>query len=97
MTGWAVFARATRFGETLSPGTAAASDVTLSEQWIVDLEGNVDITSRVNLAVGANNVFDTYPDNVPAGLNFNGILPFSSFSPAGFNGRYVYGRVRVNW
>jgi len=91
------FARATRFGETLSPGGAPASDVTLSEQWVIDLEGNVDITSRVNLALGANNVFDTYPDNVPAGLNFNGILPFSSFSPAGFNGRYVYGRVRVNW
>lgn len=91
------FVRGTRFGETLSPGAAAASDVALSEQWVIDLEGNIDITERVNLALGANNVFDTYPDNVPDGLNFNGILPFSSFSPAGFNGRYVYGRVRVNW
>ncbi len=91
------FARATRFGETLSAGTAPANDVQLSEQWVIDLEGNIDITDRVNFALGANNVFDSYPDNVPAGLNFNGILPFSSFSPAGFNGRYVYGRLRVNW
>ncbi|MCH8488667.1 MAG: TonB-dependent receptor [Oceanicaulis sp.] len=91
------FARATRFGETLSPGGTAASDVQLSAQWVVDLEGNFDLTDRVNFALGANNVFDTYPENVPNGLNFNGILAFSSFSPAGFNGRYIYGRVSVSW
>lgn len=94
---WGATARATRFGETISPGTTAASDVTLGPKTIIDLEGRFDINDRVQLAVGANNVFDEYPDETPDGLNFNGIFPYSGFSPFGFNGRYVYGRVSVNF
>jgi iron complex outermembrane receptor protein len=54
----------------------------------------------VELAVGANNLFDTYPSNLPAGGAFgsNGyFIPFSQFSPAGFNGRFVYGRASIRF
>jgi iron complex outermembrane recepter protein len=30
-------------------------------------------------------------------LNTTGAAPFTSFSPFGFNGRFVYGRLSVNW
>ena len=50
------------------------------------------------LAVGVQNLFDVYPDRVPGNLNANsGLLGFPFYSPFGFNGRYIYGRVGVNF
>lgn len=93
-------ARANQFGTVLIPGIDAARDQVLSKQWVTDLEARVGLMDRVEFAVGANNVFDTYPDRVRFGLvngqnyGLNGyFIPFSQFSPSGFNGRYVYGRV----
>ncbi|MGY6550312.1 MAG: TonB-dependent receptor plug domain-containing protein [Erythrobacter sp.] len=64
------------------------------------------IANRFELAFGANNLFDEYPtpnptgrgvDPVtgnPANLSVNNyFLPYSSFSPFGFNGRFFYGRL----
>lgn len=64
------------------------------------------IGEGLEFAVGANNVFDQYPTVAPTGravdpvtgqqanLSVNNyFLPFSSFSPFGFNGRFLYGRV----
>ena len=51
----------------------------------------------VTLALGADNLFDVYPRQVPPNLNTTGAGPFSSFSPFGFNGRFVYGRMSVRW
>ena len=49
------------------------------------------------LMVGADNVFDVYPDeNIPAASN-SGIFPYNQISPFGFNGRYLYGRFAVNF
>jgi iron complex outermembrane receptor protein len=61
---------------------------------------------RIELAVGANNLFDTYPTPVPVGAAgttaggttayfpaTNYVAPFSNYSPNGFNGRFVYGRI----
>ncbi|MEE2691422.1 MAG: TonB-dependent receptor [Pseudomonadota bacterium] len=91
------FVRVTRFGETLSAGTSEATDVLLSPQWVLDLEASAEITDNVRVALGANNLLDSYPDNVPFSQSNAGTLPFSSFSPAGFNGRYVYARLAVSW
>jgi iron complex outermembrane receptor protein len=64
------------------------------------------IASRFEVAFGANNLFDEYPTRAPTGRgtdpltgnprNYsvnNYFLPFSSFSPFGFNGRFLYGRL----
>lgn len=91
------FVRATRFGEVYAPNATPENDFTLDPQWVVDIEGDVDVTERLNFAVGANNVFDSYPDRTPDNLSLNGVLAFSSFAPAGFNGRYVYARARYAW
>ncbi|MFA9200353.1 MAG: TonB-dependent receptor domain-containing protein, partial [Cypionkella sp.] len=93
-------ARANQFGTVLIPGIDAARDQVLAKQWVTDLEARVGVMDRIELALGANNVFDSYPDRVRAGLvggqnyGLNGFfIPFSQFSPSGFNGRFVYGRV----
>lgn len=100
---FAGFVRATRFGETIDPGTAAdgSGDEVLSPKTIVDAEFSADITEGLNLAFGANNLFDEYPDvtaETPAlDGTFSRIFPFSGFSPFGFSGRYIYGRIRYSW
>ena len=103
--------RANRYGSvfvaaagalTDAPGTLLA-DVTLSPKWITDAEIRVHPFGEergIQLAIGANNLFDVYPDRLPAGpgvLINNFFLPYSSFSPFGFNGRFVYGRASVEF
>ncbi|GGE05474.1 TonB-dependent receptor [Tsuneonella deserti] len=97
-------ARTNRFGEVLIPGADEARDQTLGKQWVTDLELRAKVMERLEFAVGANNVFDSYPDRVRYGLvdgqNYgqNGyFIPFSQFSPSGFNGRFVYGRVSLDF
>lgn len=79
---------------------AAPGDITLTPKWVVDLELRAKLVEKITVAVGANNLFDEYPDRLPFGIvngvNFganNAFLPYSSQSPFGFSGRFVYGRV----
>lgn len=83
---------------------AAPGDITLSPKWVLDLELRVNPLENVQLAVGANNLLDEYPDRLPFGtvdgFNFglnNSFLPYSSQSPFGFSGRFLYGRVSVDF
>ncbi|WP_435416692.1 TonB-dependent receptor [Parerythrobacter aurantius] len=88
-----------RIGKGDAPG-----DITLSPKWVVDLELRVNPLENLQLAVGANNLLDEYPDRLPfgvvKGVNFgvnNSFLPYSSQSPFGFSGRFLYGRVSVDF
>ena len=113
--------RTTRFGEVLSPGSTlplapdqasftalGPDDVELSPKWITDIELRFDITKALRLAVGADNVFDVYPDRLPFGARGaalgGGNFPqnqqynaYSIFSPFGFNGRFLYGRISADF
>jgi iron complex outermembrane receptor protein len=89
--------RVTRYGEVLSPGTTAANDFMLSPAYLVDLEGRWNVSERVRLSLGADNLTDEYPDPLPATLDSTSNTPFSNYSPFGRSGRYVYGRLTVNW
>lgn len=82
----------------------APGDFTLTPKWVVDLEVRYNPVEFIQLAVGANNLFDEYPDRLPfgtvGGVNFgvnNSFLPYSSQSPFGFSGRFLYGRVSVEF
>jgi iron complex outermembrane receptor protein len=97
--------RSTRFGEVFSPAVNPLDDVVLTPKWITDIEGRLQLTDNVGVAVGANNVLDVYPDINPVGPRPGGgffpqnnyFLPYSVFSPFGFNGRFVYARAIVEF
>ena len=91
-----VTARATRYGKILAPGTAANLDFWMSAKTLVDLEGRYALTKQLSLAVGADNVFDQYPDSYPAALNTTGNAPYSNYSPFGRSGRFVYARLNYS-
>ena len=115
-----VTARTTRYGKVVSPGAAAPisdppsltapspDDIVLSAKWITDFEVRLHGRDGVEFAIGANNLFDVYPDRSPFGARpasaGGGVYPanqeytpYSIFSPFGFDGRFVYGRVSVNF
>jgi len=94
---WGATARATYYADVLQPGSTAAADYSTGAKTTVDLEGRFQVTDRVGVAIGVDNVFDEYPDFVPANLNSNGVLGFPYYSPFGFNGRYGYARLSVKW
>ena len=90
-------ARVTRYGEALDPGTTAALDFELGSATLVDLEARFDATDRIRIALGAENVFDEYPDAFPVARNGTGNTPFSNYSPFGRSGRYLYGRLSIGF
>ncbi len=94
---WGVTARATRYGEVLSPGTTEAFDFTLKAKTIVDLEARYAFTRQFSLAVGADNLFDQYSETLPPALNTTSNTPFSNYTPFGNNGRYVYARANYSF
>jgi iron complex outermembrane receptor protein len=85
--------RATRYGEVLSPGTTPAFDFVLSPKTLIDLEGRWDFNDAIQLAFGAENLFDEYPDALPITLNTTGATPYTNYSPFGRAGRFWYARL----
>lgn len=93
--------RATRYGETSDPSSIPARNEVIEEEWLVDLDITWDITDSVWVGLGANNLFDEYPDPtrdlVDEVTTFSRIFPYSGFSPYGFNGRFVYGKLGMRF
>lgn len=72
--------------------TAASFDQTFGARVLVDLEVGYDINDKFRLAVGADNLFNTFPDkDLRIGQNNNGIV-YPQFSPFGFSGGFWYVR-----
>ena len=86
-------------------GRNAADLGVVSESWLypsysgkalLDVELGIPFRENVTLAIGGENVLNTYPD-----VNQNGILTvgnyYSQFSPFGFNGANFYVRLNYSW
>ena len=66
---------------------------------IVDLEASISISEdsdQVTLAVGGQNVFDTFSDRSDLLAGALGV-PYSQFTPWGFSGGYYYARINYRW
>lgn len=93
--------RTTRYGEVEDPSSIEARNEIIPSEWITDLDVRVAITDGLSVSVGANNVFDVYPEatrnSVDEVTTFSNIFPYSGFSPYGFTGRFVYGKVNYTF
>jgi iron complex outermembrane receptor protein len=69
----------------------------LTAKTVVDLEARYQVTDKIKLAIGADNLLDEYPDPLPPLLNTTGATSFSNYAPFGRSGRYVYGRVTLGF
>ncbi len=88
--------RATHYGRIIVPQTNLALTYDLAPAVIIDGEIRAEVAG-FDLALGANDLLDEYPSVTPTTVNPNGPIAFSSFSPFGFNGRYVYTRIGYKW
>jgi iron complex outermembrane receptor protein len=61
---------------------------------LFEAELGYPLTRWLDFSIGAENIFDVFPDKVPADNNYFGILPYSG-SSFGYNGRYLYTRIRA--
>ena len=62
---------------------------------IVDLQGSIALGGGATLAVGGQNVFNTYPDESARAMSVG--EKYSEYTPWGFNGAYYYVRVGYGW
>ncbi|WKE65942.1 TonB-dependent receptor [Gallaecimonas kandeliae] len=82
-------ARVNYFG-TYSIGYSSGP-VKYDHRWVADLAVKYFATDHLALTLGAQNLFDTYPEKRPEDNNFNGIFVYPlTNSPFGFNGGYYY-------
>ncbi len=83
--------RESRYGEYCLVDRQVVEQV-FEAEWLTDLEIGYEFP-RFTWAVGAQNLFDTFPDrNLELNSNL-GIFTYPSHSPFGMNGRFVYSRV----
>jgi iron complex outermembrane receptor protein len=97
LNNFAATARASYYGDVLQPGGTPAGDFRTGEHTLLDLEGRYRFSDNISIALGVDNVFDEYPDAVPAPLNTSGVVAFPFYSPFGFNGRFSYARLTLGW
>jgi iron complex outermembrane recepter protein len=76
---------------------------TFDSTWTTDLDIAYKFSKNVVFAIGGNNVFDTHPSKwdglsgAGAYYGYNGILPYSLYSPIGQSGAYYYARATIKF
>jgi len=97
---WQTTLRATRYGEVADISTTSEGDEYLDAKWITDLEVAYRPNDAWKFAVGANNLFDQYPqatvDNIGYS-NFGQIFPYTPYTPYSLDGRFLYGNITYSF
>jgi len=84
--------RTVRFGEQIRPGFA--QNQTHSPEWVVDATVSYQVTDAAQLSVGANNLFNNYPDEQVFGNTYLGVFEYAPVQQ-GFNGAFYFARLNV--
>lgn len=87
--------RLTRYGTYTEVNSSSNPDLDreYSAKWITDLDVAYAFDKQLTVAVGAQNLFDKYPD--PIGVSNSSFGDnWGSYSPFGFTGGYYYTRVQ---
>ncbi len=98
---WSFYLRNTLFGETTEAAGACdpenrdpSVDCINSAKLITDLSVGFQIADNFGITIGANNLFDVYPDIVDPSFQSSGRFLYSRRSPQfSFGGRHLFGRL----
>ncbi|MCA0393437.1 MAG: TonB-dependent receptor [Proteobacteria bacterium] len=95
---WDLAAGATRYGElTTRHASDPTRDQTWSAKWILDVSANFRPDQNWTFTLGADNLLNEYPDETLFVNSTSGQFKYSSYSPFGFNGAFVYGKIGYRW
>ena len=89
--------RLTRYGSYTETSTLAVNDRNYGAKWITDLEVAYALNQSASITVGANNLFDKYPDKVGVVSPDSGTGQYGSFSPFGINGGFYYTKLSLRF
>ena len=67
-----------------------------SGEFLLDVELGIPLPNATSIAIGVQNLLNTYPDVNPGGADGVG-NQYGQFSPFGFNGAYYYVRFNYAW
>jgi iron complex outermembrane receptor protein len=94
---WGATLKGTAYGSVLIPNANSTLDYKSGAKTVWDAEARYTFLKDITWALGVNNLFDEYPDRAPAPVNTTGVVGFPSYSPFGFNGRFLYTRLSYSW
>jgi iron complex outermembrane recepter protein len=67
-------------------------DQAYTGKWITDIKLSFRLNEKISVSVGANNLFNIYPDKNVTALQHDGRFPYNTaVTQFGFNGGYYYG------
>jgi len=104
---WAVLLRNVYFGEVTDPdefstgqarvaGASVNDNAVYGGKIVTDLTLTNNMNDNTSITIGANNVFDVYPDENRPGSQSNASFPYSRrTSQFGFLGRYLFARINI--
>lgn len=97
MNKWTFFLRNVYFGEITEANNNVELQQVFSAKIITDFSVGFNINSSVNVTVGANNIFDIYPDENIIENQSSGRFVYSRrVQQFGFGGRFVFARLRLD-
>lgn len=98
LANWDVTLNTIRYGTFIDRDASnAAYDQKYSAQWVTNLDVGYQLSDAWRVNLGANNLFDTYPDKQIPQRRTLGQTKYSPLSPAGYDGRFVYARLTFDF
>lgn len=97
---WTTTLRATRYGDVVDVSSNPDNDEVIAAKWITDVEVAYQLNESWKFALGANNIFDQYPQDTVSNIgfsNFNQIFTYSAFTPYSLDGRFIYANARYQF
>jgi len=95
---WDLNLGVSRYGKfTTRHSSDPARDQTFDAKWVVDASLAFRPDAHWTLTLGADNLFDQYPDQQIFANSTSGQFKYSNSSPFGFNGAFVYGKIGYQW
>jgi iron complex outermembrane recepter protein len=95
--GFGLVTRANYYGKWTDYGAVPAADLTGGAELLVDLELSYRVTDMLKLAVGGENILDSYPDLETRQSQINNGIRYLRFAPTGFNGGFWYVRATASF
>lgn len=92
--------RATRHGATtrvFNFGGGFEPTQVYDARWQLDAELRYQWTPALDLALGASNLTDAYPERSNEDIYYFGNLPYDILSGIGVNGAFWYARLDYSW
>ncbi|WP_313333569.1 TonB-dependent receptor [Sphingobium yanoikuyae] len=89
--------RVVRYGEVATLQNQTSRDRYFGAKWLTDAELTWKVNDTLGISIGANNLFNVYPDEngIASAANGSGFYPTTI--PYGFTGGYYYGRLTISY